>query len=273
MKVIIMKNGIKIIFLMLNFCFVSDVLSSSSSAASDASCARTDKRYQDVAARAMREATQARLKREKSKKDSSDTVSASSNDSQRVVLSPVIARSIDRSIRQAQNHNADLNSNQYASSSNDKQTYWKDMALAYGVTLAATAIHEMGHAFALRALHKESQPINLGWYSDETPTLLSVPGMKLKLPLLPFWGFVKNTSFGKNHLKDITVALAGPIMGSLASYGIYHYLRKKYPKITDYQRAKSWSKGGIIGQLLNLIPLPGFDGAQIFSSFGKWLKS
>ena len=149
---------------------------------------------------------------------------------------------------------------------------FKDYLLAYGLLMGTAVVHEAGHAIALKALYDESCDINIGAFSPESSTAITIGKIHFKYPLMPY-GYVQHKNYGKNHLKDIAVSISGPILGSFASFASLKLLENRYPSNYDYRWAKAFMRGGVLAQLLNLIPHPGFDGHHIYESLKKLIAN
>jgi hypothetical protein len=145
----------------------------------------------------------------------------------------------------------------------------KDWVVAYILMMACTVAHEVGHASAIQVLHDQSSSIHVGAFSSGSDTLFRVGGIQFKFPLLPY-GYVEYTSYGKDPLKDMVVALSGPVAGSVASYICLTLLEKVCPN--GYYRSKACMANGVIVHMLNLIPHPGFDGHYLYMALKKYLS-
>lgn len=142
----------------------------------------------------------------------------------------------------------------------------KDCALAYAITMATTAAHELGHALSNKLFYGKASAINIGG-GHLNPAIAQLPGLTIRSPLLPFVGFTtapeeaylcSETRRHKNkiiHLKNISSFLAGPAAGSISAYAFLRKLNQAYPDKTKYAFSKLISKSIMLGQLaINLIP-------------------
>jgi Zn-dependent protease len=104
-------------------------------------------------------------------------------------------------------------------------------------------VHEIGH---VRAMHK----LGLG---DSAPSFIPGVGAYVQMDHLPV-----------SVRESARVGLAGPIWGlafSLVVFGIYFLI--DYPILGEIARVSAWIN------LLNLMPLPPFDGGRGFSALSR----
>jgi len=144
----------------------------------------------------------------------------------------------------------------------------KDLVAAYALGMGLTTIHELGHAVTAKALYGHPIDITIGKeYSpdqDSTPPLAQFGGFKLR-------GFMPGVAYNKlaisisdnSPLKNIAVALAGPVCGYAASITAYQLLKNYAPNycvtrgtalfFLFAQTVSGWHPGGDEYQIVQYI--------------------
>lgn len=151
----------------------------------------------------------------------------------------------------------------------------QDAALAYGIMMSVSFIHEVGHALAEIILYKNFRnTIHIG-QPDGSKPLLNLGGIVIN-SLNPFRGAQVNSDISgitRSTSKDVIKSFAGPVCGFFWSYWQFKRLEKKYPTFfSKYPISKIVSLFMVGNNIRDLVPdtnkagVPN-DGMQIYNTY------
>lgn len=125
----------------------------------------------------------------------------------------------------------------------------KDVTIAYCVAFGITTMHELGHALTSKMCYGNPVNIVVGTHNQSASKIILCKSLALG-GFNPFMGYAHTWQDANFPLKNMTIALAGPITGALAAFAIYKLL-KKYKRFPITKKTALFS---IYSNFLNLLP-------------------
>lgn len=124
------------------------------------------------------------------------------------------------------------------------------LTAAYPLTIMLNLIHEIGHATAGKLLYDAPFNISLGTHTSQEKNIINLGWLKIN-SLNPLKASARIINDPKKYhpLKEVVIALAGPIFGATASAIAYNLL-KKYGPESPLSLCKSFAFSCILSNLL-----------------------
>ena len=153
----------------------------------------------------------------------------------------------------------------------------QDLTAAYCLGMSFTVIHELSHALAAKLLYGDPLDIVLGTIDSDAPVLMKIGPFKL-CGFAPegyaLYDGSAGTSKKKKLLKDIAIAIAGPLVGTTASALALGLLINYVP---GFYVTKAAAGMGILTQTLGIagiggINIPGTDAYQVKAAVLKYRR-
>lgn len=146
----------------------------------------------------------------------------------------------------------------------------KDLALAYGLGMGLTTIHEFGHAITAKALCGTPIHMVIGATPSSNKSYVQIGGITLG-GFNPTTGYARTWTSPDSPLKNAAILAAGPAFGALSSLGAYLLLSN----FDGLYIAKAAALYGLFNHTLGIAGIggtwiPGTDAYRLLDSLKRY---